>query len=183
MTKQEILDYVKQHPSGKVKLAVSDIDGVLRGKYIASEKFLGSVAGTLGFCDVVFGWDMNDAAYDNATYTGWHTGYPDADIQLDISTFRKIPWEKDVPFFLGDFTCNDGAPLPVCPRQLLRKVLRDSEALGYKPSFSQKQPRTIGSSVRLRASPEYVCSGSHHLEISESAAQMIGGATLGVSAV
>jgi glutamine synthetase len=138
MTKQEILDYVKQHPSGKVKLAVSDIDGILRGKYIASEKFLGSVAGTLGFCDVVFGWDMNDAAYDNATYTGWHTGYPDADIQLDLSTFRKIPWENDVPFFLGEFACNDGAPLPVCPRQLLRKVLRDSEALGYKPSFSQE---------------------------------------------
>src|SRR5688500_4549091 len=53
----------------------------------------------------------------------------------------------------------------------------------YKPSFSQKQPRTIGSSVRLRASPEYVCSGSHHLAISDNAAQMTGGATLGASAV
>ena len=45
----------------------------------------------------------------------------------------------------------------------------------YRLSFSQKQPRTIGSSVRLRASPEYVCSGSHHLAMSVSAAQITGG--------
>ncbi|HVI47971.1 MAG TPA: glutamine synthetase family protein [Chitinophaga sp.] len=138
MTKQEILDYVKQHPSGKVKVAISDIDGVLRGKYIASEKFLGLVSGTMGFCDVVFGWDMNDVAYDNATYTGWHTGYPDADVQLDINTFRRVPWENEVPFFLGEFADGKGESSPVCPRQLLRKVLRDAEGAGFKPSFSQE---------------------------------------------
>ena len=38
MTTQEILAYVKQHPSGKVKVAVTDIDGVLRGKYIRLPK-------------------------------------------------------------------------------------------------------------------------------------------------
>ena len=41
MTTKQILDYVKAHPSGKVKLAATDIDGVLRGKYVSTEKFLG----------------------------------------------------------------------------------------------------------------------------------------------
>ena len=36
------------------------------------------------------------------SYTGWHTGYPDAPARLDLSTFRKIPWENDLPFFLGE---------------------------------------------------------------------------------
>ncbi|HWW38863.1 MAG TPA: hypothetical protein VNZ46_06130, partial [Pedobacter sp.] len=126
MTTQEILAYVKQHPSGRVKVAVTDIDGVLRGKYIAAEKFSSVAEGRLGFCDVTFGWDMGDAAYDNVKFTGWHTGYPDALVKLDLSTFRKIPWENDTPFFLGDFVNEQDVAAYTCPRQLLRKVLSDT---------------------------------------------------------
>ena len=73
----------KQHPaveavlksgSGKVKVAASDIDGVLRGKYLHLDKFLGAVDGGFGFCDVVFGWDSSDNCYDNATMESfWST--------------------------------------------------------------------------------------------------------------
>jgi hypothetical protein len=38
MTTIEIFQYVKGHPSGKVKIAVTDIDGILRGKYISNRK-------------------------------------------------------------------------------------------------------------------------------------------------
>jgi glutamine synthetase len=104
MKKIEIIDYIKQHPSGKVKLAICDIDGILRGKYISTEKFLSIYENNFGYCDVVFGWDMADASYDNGTFTGWHTGYPDAKVRLDLSTFRKIPWEnkralKNIAYF------------------------------------------------------------------------------------
>ena len=67
MTNKQILDYVKNHPSQKVKVAVTDIDGVLRGKYMSAEKFLSVVDADFGFCDVVFGWDAGDIAYDNTT--------------------------------------------------------------------------------------------------------------------
>ncbi|SHG08759.1 glutamine synthetase family protein [Pedobacter caeni] len=138
MTTEEILAYVKQHPSGKVKVAVADIDGVLRGKYIAADKFASMVEGRLGFCDVTFGWDMGDVAYDNVKYTGWHTGYPDALVKLDLSTFRKIPWENDVPFFLGDFINENNEAAYTCPRQLLRKVLAEAGELGFRPYFAQE---------------------------------------------
>jgi len=59
-----------------VKIAYSDIDGILRGKYISTEKLLSGIDSGTAFCDVIFGWDSNDLAYDNGTYTGWHTGYP-----------------------------------------------------------------------------------------------------------
>lgn len=138
MTTEEILAYVKEHPLGKVKIAVSDIDGVLRGKYISAEKFASVVAGRLGFCDVTFGWDMGDVAYDNVKFTGWHTGYPDALVKLDLSTFRKIPWENNIPFFLGDFVDEKLIPVYTCPRQLLRKVLADGENSGYQAYFAQE---------------------------------------------
>lgn len=138
MTTKAILDYVKGHPSGKVKVAFSDIDGILRGKYISVDKFLSVVDGQTGFCDVIFGWDSADVAYDNVSYTGWHSGYPDAPAQLDINTFRKIPWENDLPFFLGEMADQNGKPSPVCPRQLMKKVIRDVTRAGFTAVLSQE---------------------------------------------
>lgn len=138
MTKESILDYVGQHPSGKVKLAVTDIDGVLRGKYISAEKFLSVIEGRIGFCDVIFGWDSADLAYDNVKYTGWHSGYPDAMVKIDLDTFRKIPWENDIPFFLGDFINEGDKANDVCPRQLLKKIATQCNEQGFNPNFSQE---------------------------------------------
>ena len=138
MTEKQIIEYVKNHPSGKVKLAITDIDGIMRGKYISTEKFLGIIEGNLGFCDVVFGWDAGDVAYDNNSYTGWHSGYPDAKARLDLGTFRKIPWENDLPFFLGEFINEADKPLEICPRQLLKKVIAEADKEGYTPYFSQE---------------------------------------------
>jgi glutamine synthetase len=138
MTTDQILEFVRKHPLAKVKLAITDIDGILRGKYISAEKFSGVVEGNLGFCDVVFGWDSGDVAYDNVKLTGWHTGYPDASAKLDLTTFRKIPWEQEVPFFLGEFTDNNGQPAFYCPRQLLKKIKSEAQKEGYKAYFSQE---------------------------------------------
>jgi glutamine synthetase len=138
MTNKEIIQYVKDHPSGKVKIAFADIDGILRGKYISTEKFLSAVENGLGVCDVILGWDAGDTTYDNVQYTGWHTGYPDSPAVLDINTFRKIPWENDVPFFLGELTDQKGGPLEIYPRQLLKKILGEANKQGYSPIFSQE---------------------------------------------
>ena len=135
MNEKQIIDYVKNHPSGKVKIALTDIDGVLRGKYISVDKFLSGLDGHIGFCEVVFGWDSNDLAYDNATFSGWHTGYPDRTARIDLSTFRKIPWENEVPFFLCALI---GDANYVCPRSVLKKVIEEAKALGFNPYFSQE---------------------------------------------
>ena len=138
MTTKEILQYVNEHPSGKVKIAFSDIDGILRGKYISAEKFSSVIENGLGFCNVIFGWDAADVVYDNVEYTGWHTGYPDCPCVLDINTFRKIPWENDAPFFLGELADEKGNASPVCPRQLLKKIMNQAGELGYTPFFLQE---------------------------------------------
>jgi glutamine synthetase len=124
---------VRRSPAGKVKVAAADIDGILRGKYLHKEKFLSAVDHGFGFCDVVFGWDSSDACYDNTKLTGWHHGFPDATARIALDTFRKVPWDGGVPFFLGEFVTADGAPSPICPRQVLKRVLRRAEKLGVRP--------------------------------------------------
>jgi glutamine synthetase len=127
---------VQKSGAPKVKVAVSDIDGILRGKYLHASKFLGAAepypGGGFGFCDVVLGWDMMDVCYDNTTVTGWQHGYPDALARLDMDTARHVPWDNGVPFFLGEFVNADGTPHPLCPRQTLKRVLRRAEKMGLQ---------------------------------------------------
>ncbi len=137
MTIEHILRRVKESEHSKVKLAIVDMDGVLRGKMMSREKFLSSLDSGFGFCDVIFGWDMTDEAYDNVKYTGWHTGYPDAQANIDLSSFRQIPWEHNLPFFLADFSGQKEDKI-VCPRALLKKVVAKANAMGFEPMFSQE---------------------------------------------
>jgi len=132
----QVLDAVRNAPGTRVKVAACDIDGVLRGKYLNKEKFYSIIEGGFGFCDVVFGWDMMDACYDNTTLTGWHKGFPDAVAKLDLGTFRTVPWDNNVPFFLGDFIMQENGhevPFPACPRQVLKRVLERAKKLGVVP--------------------------------------------------
>ncbi len=128
----EALRAVEASGARKVKVAATDIDGVLRGKYLHRDKFFAAADGGFGFCDVVFGWDMLDTVYDNTTVTGWQHGFPDAMVRLDLATARRVPWDGDVPFFLGEFVTARGEPYPVCPRQTLRRVLARAEKLGFQ---------------------------------------------------
>ncbi len=109
------------------KIGVFDIDGVFRGKYVNREKFMSAATGGFGFCDVVLGWDVEDRLYDEPTVSGWHTGYRDAPVELDLSTTRMLPFEPDTLLMIGGFA---GDYAPVCPRGVLRRVLERAAARG-----------------------------------------------------
>ncbi len=61
---------VEERRLAHVKVGVFDVDGVLRGKYLAREKFFHALESSFGFCSVVFGWGSKDQLYDNVSDTG-----------------------------------------------------------------------------------------------------------------
>jgi glutamine synthetase len=111
-----------------VKVGVFDVDGVLRGKYMAREKFLSALEKGFGFCDVVLGWDSNDQLYDNVSFTGWHTAYPDAAVRVIPETCRGLPFEGEMLLFLAEFAPPADA---ICPRGVLRRVLNRADEMGF----------------------------------------------------
>ena len=135
-TPAKVIEAVRKAPGTRVKVAVSDIDGILRGKYMHKDKFASAAEGGFGFCDVVFGWDSQDACYDNTKIIGWHKGFPDVLARIDLGTHRHVPWDDNVPFFLGEFVWQKNGkeePFPLCPRQVLKRVLKRAEKLGFTP--------------------------------------------------
>lgn len=138
MKKDEIIHSLEKDKHNKIKLAITDIDGILRGKTMLKEKFLESLSAGFGFCDVVFGWDANDKCYTNTPYTGWHTAYPDAKASIDLRTFRSIPWNDKLPFFLADFSDAEEKGSVICPRTLMKRIELQAKELGYSAKFSQE---------------------------------------------
>lgn len=106
-----------------VKLAGVDVDGVLRGKLVSKKKFLSVAKAGFGFCSVIFGWDMHDQTYfKELKISNKENGYRDVIAIPDLSSFRRIPWEDNVPFFLVSFHDPDtNEPLSACPRSLLKR--------------------------------------------------------------
>jgi len=125
-----------EHHIRRVKLGAYDVDATLRGKYISLDKFWPAAESGLGFCDVIFGWDIGDVLYDNVKFTGWHTGYPDAHCRIDPGSFRVAPWEPGTAFFLLDFCDPEGRPLGIAPRQVFQRVLDRAAERGYSAHFA-----------------------------------------------
>jgi glutamine synthetase len=115
-----------------VKLAGLDVDGQLRGKLVSKKKFLSIAKDGFGFCSVIFGWDMHDQTYfKELKISNKENGYRDLVAIPDLSTFRRIPWEDDVPFFLVSFHDPDTLePISVCPRGMLKVQLDKLETQG-----------------------------------------------------
>ena len=139
MNTNNTLALLKEQGADKIKFAFTDIDGVLRGKIISLQKLTDSIETGIGFCDVVFGWDSSDTCYDsNVKVTGWHSGYPDKPCYVDLDTLRQIPWQNNLPFFTADFSGTHQPGLEVCPRTLLKNIIRQADAMGYKARFAQE---------------------------------------------
>ncbi|CDU25874.1 probable glutamine synthetase [Sporisorium scitamineum] len=129
ITYQDLEELLKN--DNKVKVGGLDVDGIVRGKYVSKKKFLSAAKpdSDFGFCSVIFGWDMHDLVYPTELLvSNKANGYRDLSAKIDLDTYRRIPWEDNLPFFLIRFFNADGTPLAVCPRNLLRSVTAKADA-------------------------------------------------------
>ncbi|KAH9997320.1 glutamine synthetase/guanido kinase [Russula vinacea] len=128
------LEDLKYHLNRDNKVKVAAVDGVLRGKFMSKDKFLSSISSDgFGFCSIIFGWDLQDANYSRELLiSNSANGYRDLIATIDLSTFRRIPWENNVPFFLVSFLDPETkAPVSVCPRGVLKKLVGKADQSGW----------------------------------------------------
>lgn len=137
MDRRDIIKKIEEYTGTYIKFGVVDIDGVLRGKMISKKKFLESIDQNVGFCNVIFGWDVNDQVYDESKVTGWHTGFPDSSATIDLSTYRVVPWNDNIPLFLADFHHSDELS-DICPRTLLTRIGDRCRSAGFIPKFASE---------------------------------------------
>ena len=124
-------DYLGLSPD-RVKVGVTDVDGVLRTKTLSWAKVQGALAGGFGFCDVIFSWDIHDRLYTDYTPD---PAFGDLRATLRPETGRTIPWEDNLPLILADFGDENHPLSAACPRSLLRSVVERAAELGFEARF------------------------------------------------
>jgi len=130
LTHDDLPDLLRNDES--VKVGGTDIDGIVRGKLMSKKKFLSIAQSGFGFCSVIFGWDMHDQTYfKELKISNAENGYRDILAEIDLSSFRRIPWEYNVPFFLCSFREPEGQSLSACPRSLLERQVDKLASKGY----------------------------------------------------
>ncbi len=107
-----------------VLLAMVDMQGRLQGKRLTVEHFLDEVAKhNAEGCNYQLAVDVEMNPVSGYRHASWSTGYGDFVFVPDMSTLRRIPWHDGTALVMCDLAWEDGSPVAVSPRQILRRQI------------------------------------------------------------
>jgi glutamine synthetase len=114
-----------------VVLALVDMEGRLVGKRLTARHFLESaLSHGAEFCEYVLATDIDMSPMQGYSLAGWNRGFGDFQLRPDLSTMRLLPWHPGSALVLADAQREDGSPIQVSPRQMLRRQLERLAARG-----------------------------------------------------
>ncbi|MBA2391862.1 MAG: glutamine synthetase [Ktedonobacteraceae bacterium] len=116
-----------------IKVGAADVEGVYRGKRVASRFFLESLESGFAQCDVLFGWDIAENVLPNLAFSNWANGFADIVMKPDLSTFALVPWEENVASCICDLWTEHGEQVTISPRYILQTLVERARSLGYEP--------------------------------------------------
>jgi glutamine synthetase len=129
---EDLRNWLRQHRIEEIDCAVPDIAGVARGKTMPAEKFVRLDAVHLPIS--IF----------HQTITGDYVGFEDngqmlyaeSDLMMvpDLRTIRPAPWASSpTAQVIHDATWQDGAPVEIAPRNVLKHIVSLYHAEGWNP--------------------------------------------------
>src|SRR6267143_6913448 len=133
ITLEELVRQTKAGEVDTVIIAIADLQGRLMGKRLTGPYFLDHVDEGLHACDYLLAMDIDNEPLPGFKFTNWATGYGDMHGRPDLSTIRRLPWLEKTALILCDVETMDGKPVPVAPRQVLRRQIDRARKLGFNP--------------------------------------------------
>ena len=125
----QIFDWLKENRITEVECILPDITGVARGKILPKDKFISEPEMRLPeavLLQTVTGEFPADEMLDLTD--------PDMELRPDPDSLRVVPWAVDpTAQLIFDCFSPDGVPVETAPRNVLRRVLKLYEELGFTP--------------------------------------------------
>jgi glutamine synthetase len=112
----------------------SDLQGRFMGKRVMPDFFLEEILGEEGLhaCLYLLAIDMEMEPLPGYEYASWETGYGDFRMVPDVTTLRVCPWLEKTAMVICDIGDEeDGSPVAVSPRQILKEQIRRAGEMGY----------------------------------------------------
>jgi glutamine synthetase len=117
-----------------VRCMFTDHPGRFMGKRVLPDFFLEEILGEEGLhaCLYLLAIDMEMEPLPGYEYASWDTGYGDFRMVPDMSTLRICPWLDRTAMVICDIADEeDGAPVTVSPRQILRDQISKAAEMGF----------------------------------------------------
>jgi glutamine synthetase len=123
-----------------VIVAFPDHQGRLVGKRTDAEFYRDVVAKDgLESCDYLLAYDLDDTPIPGFGWASYEQGYGDMRGVIDEGTIRYLPWHEATAVVLVDLVdVDDGAPVAVSPRRILREQVERANAAGYLPMMGSE---------------------------------------------
>ncbi|MGO8825507.1 MAG: glutamine synthetase family protein [Acidimicrobiales bacterium] len=116
-----------------VVVAFPDMHGRPVGKRVTADFFSSHVAEHgIEACDYLLAVDVDMNPLPGYEFTNWDTGYGDVVCRPDYATARRIPWLEGTALVICDLTDEEGTPVEVSPRQILRRQLERAAERGLR---------------------------------------------------
>jgi glutamine synthetase len=110
-----------------------DVQGRLMGKRVVGRHFLEHVAEEgIHACAYLLTVDVEMEPLQGYRFASWATGYQDIKAVPDLSTLRRIPWLPKTALVFCDVYTEEGEPVEVSPRWILRRQLERAAKAGYR---------------------------------------------------
>lgn len=112
------------------RLEATNHDGSFLGKTVSPTKFASGRDTGFAFADILFAIDLGNEIVFGDAYPDWRGNLYDIQMVPDLSTL--VEWRPGLDSVIGDYWLKDGTPVPICPRNLLRRLLGrlDEHGLG-----------------------------------------------------
>ena len=125
LTIESLRVLVEEGKVDTVLVAMTDMQGRLQGKRCSARFFLEEVVpNATEACNYLLAVDVEMNTVDGYEMSSWERGYGDFVLRPDLSTLRNVPWHPGTAMVLCDVErVEDHSPVPVSPRQVLRRQL------------------------------------------------------------
>ncbi|MFF3610010.1 glutamine synthetase family protein [Streptomyces sp. NPDC002463] len=124
-----------------VRIEATNHDGSFLGKTLAPKKFASGVNSGFAFADLLFGLDLGNAPAFGFAYPDWRGHLDDVYFRPDMST--QVEWEPGLDAVIGDYWLKDGTPVPICPRNLTKKMTDRLASLGFTATVAVEIEATV----------------------------------------
>jgi glutamine synthetase len=116
-----------------VLVAFCDLQGRLLGKRVTGHytvEHLLDGGGSIEACNYLLAVDVDMTVLPGFEYANWERGYGDFRCVPDWSTLRLVPWLEKTALVLCDLAEEDGEPVAVSPREILRRQVARAAEMG-----------------------------------------------------
>ena len=130
---QELKRLVQRGEIDTVLTVFPDMAGRLMGKRMTGKFFVDDVLGHgLHACAYLLTVDMEMEPLPGFAMASWNSGYSDMKAKPDLATLRRIPWLEKTALVMCDLITEDGIPVSISPREILKVQLVRAAKLGYR---------------------------------------------------